>query len=141
MMWVSRMPSEFENSRWMAAVTSGNASPGAVANSWSPIRATVAEVPTVGDPPFTLKYGASSERLIVKIPPNGPGRGPHVPAPLLAAGSEPTGHPSGPPAWLHDIAASRPWFSAAVENDCVFAARAVSGTRCARAKARAVWLG
>src|SRR5436190_23371353 len=122
MMCTSRMPSDPANIRCVAEVTSGKASPGAVAYSWSPTRATVVTVPTAGSP---LNHGAESERLIVKIPPTALQF--HVPSPLLAAGSvSGPGQPSGPPTWLHDIAASRPVFSAAVENDCVDAASVVS---------------
>src|SRR5436190_18983569 len=112
MMCESRIPSEPSNARLIALVTSGKASPGAVAYTWSPTRATVAVVPTAGT---GVNHGASSERLIVKIPPTALQS--HVPSPLLPAGSDSgPGQPSGPPGWLHDMAASRPMFSACVEN-------------------------
>src|SRR6478609_2539390 len=123
MMCVSRIPSDSENDRWIALVTSSNASPGAVAYTWSPTRATVAVVPIDGPAP---NHGAVRARSMLKMPT--PGRG-HVPSPLLPAGSEPTGHPSGPPGWLHDIATSRFVFSAAVVNGCEAAPSVVSVIR------------
>src|SRR6478752_6136975 len=75
-----------------------------------------------------VKYGACSERLIVKIWPTG--RQSQVPARLFAAGSvSGPGQVSGPPAWLHDIAESSPAFWATVENDCVAATSVVSVMR------------
>src|SRR3954469_11521768 len=101
-MCTPRMPSASANVRWIADVTSGKASPGAVAKTWSPTRATVADVPMrFGDDRY---HGAPSERLTVKIEP-GPQN--HVPVPPLFAGSSPAGQPSGPPGWLHDIASRR----------------------------------
>jgi hypothetical protein len=92
-------------------------------------------VPIVGP---AANHGADNERLIVKIPPTALQF--QVPAPLLPAGSvSGPGHPSGPPRWLQDIAASRPVFSAAVENDCVEAASVVSVMRCACVSARITW--
>ncbi len=86
-----------------------------------------------------MNHGAESERLIVKIPPTALQS--QVPVPLLAAGSvSGPGQPSGPPTWLQDIAASRPVFSAAVENDCVEAASVVSVMRWACVSARITWL-
>jgi len=84
-------------------------------------------------------HGASSARLTVKIPPTALQF--HVPSPLLSTGSaRGPGQPSGPPGWLHDIAASRPVFSAAVENCCELASNVVSVIRCACVSARITWL-
>ena len=72
-----------------------------------------------------LKYGACSERLIVKIPPTASQF--QVPWPWLLLGSlSGPGQPSGPSGWLHDIAASRPVFVASVVNGTLSAASVVS---------------
>src|SRR4051794_9965306 len=134
-MWTPWMPSASANVRWIAEVTSGNASPGAVAKTWSPTRATVADVPIrFGDDWY---HGALSERLTVKIDP-GPQN--HVPVPALLAGSLPPGQPSGPPGWLHDIASRRLTFSAGVVNGWLAAPRLVSVMRWALLSARIIAL-
>src|SRR3954452_22867970 len=122
MMCTPWMPSDSANGRWIADACTGNAARGAVAYSWSPIRATVDEVPILfGD---DVNHGAESERLIVKIPPTG--RQSHVPVPPLLAGSRRGPGQPGTPLWLQPIAACRPPFSAGVENDCVAASSVVS---------------
>src|SRR3954453_10567647 len=94
-------------------------------------------MPTAG---AGVKYGAWSERLTVKICPTA--RQSHVPAPWLDAGSESgPGQPSAPPGWLHDIAESRPMFSACDENDCWAAATVVSVIRRAWVRPRVSALG
>ena len=86
-----------------------------------------------------MKYGASSERLTVKMPPTA--RQSHVPLlPLVAGSVSGPGQPNGPPGWLHDIAASRPWFSAAVVNGWLAAASVVSVMRWAWVSARIIAL-
>src|SRR4051812_25020153 len=138
MMCVPRMSSDDANERCTADVTSGNASPGAVAYTWSPMRATVDDVPRLPKPGPAVYDGATSERLIVKICPAGQS---HVPVPLLEVGSFlPPGQPIGPPGWLHDIAARRPEFSAGVENDCEAASSVVLLMRWAWASARIIAL-
>src|SRR3954447_16127396 len=132
-MWTPRMPFEPANVRCTAEVTSGNASPGAVAYSWSPTRATVDDVPIALG--LVAYHGADRERLIVKVFP-GFGRN-QVPVPLLPAGSGPNGQ-LGP--WLHAIAMSRLLFSAALEYDCVAAASVVSLMQWALVMARMTWL-
>src|SRR5271170_2591218 len=89
------------------------------------MRATVADEPTVAPSALTPKYGASTERLIVKIPPTSSQF--QVPRPWLLFGSlSGPGQPSGPPGWLHDIAANRPMFVASVVNGTLSAASVVS---------------
>src|SRR3954447_9405804 len=84
-------------------------------------------------------HGAARERLTVAL---FTGLGSiHVPVPRLPAGSAPNGHPAPP--WLHTISISRLWSAVVVVgdvNDCMFAARVVSLTCLALARARMIWL-
>src|SRR3954451_17385436 len=85
-----------------------------------------------------VNHGAVSARLMLKMPNALPRY--HVPVALFADGSDPTGQPSGPPGWLHDIPARSPTFCAAVENCSDAAASVVLLIRWACARARITWL-